>query len=137
MKIAIRQIPQEGLSLRENLDPNVLHLDFKEVIFSQPIEVKAQAARITNVVTVDIELSGKFDVSCSRCLDNVGMDLSRKLKFNYTVTNLEEVINLDEDIRQELILNAPVKPLCSDSCKGLCSVCGKNLNQGGCSCGTT
>jgi len=35
---------------------------------------------------------------------------------------------------QELVLALPAKPLCNPECKGLCALCGANLNQGGCAC---
>ena len=60
-----------------------------------------------------------------------------------TSTSLEchgersRTIDLDQDIREEIILDYPIKPLCRPDCKGLCPRCGKNLNEGGCSCGVT
>jgi len=42
---------------------------------------------------------------------------------------------LDEMIRSEIILNLPMKPLCSPDCRGICPTCGKNLNLGPCECG--
>jgi uncharacterized protein len=43
-------------------------------------------------------------------------------------------IDLTDEIRSELLLRLPLKPLCSDACKGLCPVCGINLNRDKCSC---
>lgn len=43
-------------------------------------------------------------------------------------------INLDEVIEEGLILALPMKPLCSPDCKGLCPVCGCDLNHHHCSC---
>jgi len=37
-------------------------------------------------------------------------------------------------LREHVILSAPMQPLCSDDCAGLCSQCGKNLNEGPCQC---
>lgn len=39
---------------------------------------------------------------------------------------------LDELIREKLLLAIPMKPLCSPDCKGLCPICGHNLNEGPC-----
>ena len=44
------------------------------------------------------------------------------------------VIDLKDDVRQTILLSVPLKLLCSDSCKGLCPTCGKNLNEGSCMC---
>jgi uncharacterized protein len=37
-------------------------------------------------------------------------------------------------LREHVILSAPMQPLCSDDCVGLCPRCGKNLNEGRCQC---
>ena len=37
-------------------------------------------------------------------------------------------------LREHVILSAPMQPLCSDDCLGLCARCGKNLNEGPCQC---
>lgn len=46
-------------------------------------------------------------------------------------------LDLTEIIRQEIILHFPAISVCSNSCKGLCSTCGKNLNDGKCNCTET
>ena len=37
-------------------------------------------------------------------------------------------------MREQFYLALPMKPLCGDDCKGLCPVCGTNLNRGTCDC---
>ncbi len=44
----------------------------------------------------------------------------------------KHMLILDELIREKLLLAIPMKPLCSPDCKGLCPVCGHNLNEGPC-----
>lgn len=46
------------------------------------------------------------------------------------------VVDLNEMVRQEIILHFPFIPVCSNSCKGLCPVCGKNRNRTPCECKT-
>jgi uncharacterized protein len=41
-------------------------------------------------------------------------------------------IDLAEAVREHVLLNLPLRPLCRPDCAGLCPVCGKNLNQGPC-----
>ena len=43
-------------------------------------------------------------------------------------------VDLGEIVLNNIILNLPLKNLCKDDCQGLCPVCGKNLNHGGCDC---
>ena len=46
----------------------------------------------------------------------------------------DNVIDLTEPLRQYLIADEPMKPLCRAECLGLCHVCGSDLNQGACGC---
>ena len=43
-------------------------------------------------------------------------------------------LDIDGLINNEILLNWPMKVLCNESCKGICKVCGKNLNEGDCGC---
>jgi uncharacterized protein len=45
-----------------------------------------------------------------------------------------KVIDLDPILREQVVLALPGYPVCQEGCKGLCSVCGKNLNDGDCGC---
>ena len=45
-----------------------------------------------------------------------------------------KVIDLDPVVREQVLLALPGYPVCSDACKGLCSVCGANLNERDCGC---
>ena len=49
-------------------------------------------------------------------------------------TDTEEFIDLSSVIHDLVLLEEPIKSLCKKSCKGLCSACGKNLNETTCTC---
>ena len=53
-----------------------------------------------------------------------------------TITLTEPVVELGEILRDQVLLALPGKQVCSDACAGLCSGCGKNLNEGPCQCGS-
>jgi uncharacterized protein len=44
------------------------------------------------------------------------------------------ILDVDKLVSDEIVVALPTKVLCKDDCKGLCPVCGKNLNYGSCSC---
>lgn len=52
--------------------------------------------------------------------------------FKFTIEN--NVIDISGSVRENIILNLPIKPLCKDDCKGICPICGKNLNKESCNC---
>ena len=152
MKIDINKIPLEGLTLEEKVSPSALDLETDTVKLSGPIKIRAEVSRVTNAVTVGLSLSGSILLSCSRCLKEFNVALKKIPRLNYQVDKSEPIIDLDQDIREEIILDYPIKPLCNPDCKGLCPKCGKNLNpervdppihlkegsnEGGCSCAIT
>ena len=153
MKIDINKIPLEGLTLEEEVNPSGLDLETDIVKFLEPIKIRAEVSKITNAVTVNLSLSGSMHLNCSRCLREFNVALKKILRLNYQVNKSEPIIDtstslechgersrtidLDQDIREEIILDYLIKPLCNPDCKGLCPKCGKNLNEGGCSCAIT
>ncbi len=137
MIIEIRKVSFEGLALSEEIDPKELDLDTDLVKFRAPIKVEAGVSLITNALTVNFAISAVMQINCGRCLNEFETVVKKNIGLNYQVGKSMQVIDLNPDIRQEIILEYPIKPLCSVNCKGLCSRCGKNLNEGGCSCGST
>ncbi|MFH1441078.1 MAG: DUF177 domain-containing protein [Candidatus Omnitrophota bacterium] len=137
MKIRVSQILLEGLELSEEVSPKEWDLETEEIKFFTPVKVTAEVYRIVNVVSMDVNVTGQFSVKCSRCLDEVKCNIDKKLKLNYQVASKDQIIDIDPDIREEIILEYPLKPLCRPDCKGLCHKCGKSLNEGGCNCAIT
>ncbi len=120
--------------MREEALASQLDLETDIIKFHGPLSIEAEVSRITNAVTVNLALRGLGYVRCSRCLDEFEIDFRKNLRLNYPVEKSDTTLDLDPDIREEIILDYPIKPLCSPGCKGLCSRCGKNLNEGSCNC---
>jgi uncharacterized protein len=137
VKININQIPLEGLIIEEEITPAALDLETDTIKLHRPVKIKGEVLKITNAVTVKLALDTKLYMHCSRCLSEFEVDLKKNLQLGYPFDNLDQVIELGQDIREEIILDYPIKALCSPNCKGLCPKCGKNLNEGGCTCATT
>ncbi|MCM1182742.1 MAG: DUF177 domain-containing protein [Roseburia sp.] len=119
---------------------------------SFPIKEKQPVAlRLSNIAQGKALVEGSMGLTvtlaCDRCLEDV--DYTFDLSFAFEVASpdnaeaaTEDVpefmegyhFNVDELIKNEILLNWPEKILCRDSCKGICKVCGKNLNDGDCGC---
>ena len=134
MKINIDQIPQQGLIFEEEVSPASLELDTEIARLLGPIQIKAEISKITNAVIADLDLSAGLSLVCSRCLNEFSADFKKQLKLHYSVDKGQREIDLDPEIRGDIILEYPIKPLCKPDCRGLCPKCGKNLNQEKCSC---
>ncbi len=137
MKIDSRKIPAEGLTLTEEFSPAELDLDTEVIKLSGPIKAKAVISKSYDAISVALTLNAPMLIYCSRCLEEINSGFNKEFALHYAVDKLEPVIDLDPDIREEIILSYPINPLCDDDCKGLCPKCGHNLNKGGCNCGST
>ncbi len=107
-----------------------------------------------NVLTLTGNFKSKVELPCSRCLDSFTLclegDIQEKFKEDSLIEEEDEGIfseeklpeevlngeafNLDDILRENLILALPLKPLCFQECRGLCPVCGENLNVNTCDC---
>ncbi len=105
-------------------------------------------------VLITGRVSGDVSLNCSRCLTpfshwiettfeaNCEIRTIRRIAEGLPVEEGEEVTaifdgetaDIAELCRQAFILNIPMRPLCSDDCKGLCPMCGANRNEGLCHC---
>jgi len=137
VKIDVNKIPSEGLVLEENIPASELDLETDIFKFRGPLHVRAKVSKITNAVTAELNLDAVMYAECGRCLNSFDIAVEKDLKFNYHVDKSQQFIDFNPDIREEIIMGYPINPLCNPDCKGLCPKCGKNLNEGGCSCAIT
>ncbi|MDP2921518.1 MAG: DUF177 domain-containing protein [Candidatus Omnitrophota bacterium] len=135
MKIFVDKIPEGGLELSEKIEPGSLLLEDQTVIsFLNPIDVKADVTKTSGEIFVDISVESPVEYTCVKCLSR--FDGIFRKKFNVIrEVKPAEVVELDDEIRQEIILDYPMKVICKPDCKGLCPNCGQNLNAGECECG--
>lgn len=131
MKIRVNDIPKDGVELTESHDAGALDLSRDDLRFVLPIAITAFVTRDKDEVYARILTKGKLEITCARCLSPYRIDLKKDFDLSYEVKG-KTTLDLSEDIRQEIILEYPLKPLCKQDCKGLCLVCGKNLNEGSC-----
>jgi len=137
VKININQVPQDGLYLAEEANPAELDLETDLIKFRTLLKLKAHVWRITNVLTLELNISAVLFSYCSRCLDEFEWEFNKDLQLSYPLESRDTFIDLSDTVREEVILDYPIKPLCRKNCKGLCVKCGKNKNEGGCNCGST
>ncbi len=137
MKISINQVPVEGLFLEEEIKPVELDLETELIKFRSNLLVRARVSRVINALIVELNMSAVLYAPCSRCLEEFEWQFSKDAQLSFALDSGATFIDLNPDIREEVMLDYPMKPLCNQNCKGLCLKCGKNKNQGGCNCGST
>jgi len=135
MKIHVAEIPEEGLKLTEKIDFHEPSLDVsaQSGIFLKSVDVTADIKKSHRDVFVDVALEGPCEYTCARCLSKFQGVFKKRFNVNYEV-DPDGIVEVDEDIRQEIILDYPMKVLCRSDCKGLCPNCGQNLNVAKCEC---
>ena len=101
-----------------------------------------------------ITLEGRtvLAIPCDRCLREVAYELllQTEREIDFSLSEKERAAELDETdfitgydldvdafVCEEILLGFPMKVLCQEDCKGICKVCGANLNEGECGCDRT
>jgi uncharacterized protein len=147
MKIIVSEIPVEGLDI-----------ELRETIKSDASSFPARAQMKIKKVGAEVVISGTIEadleLQCSRCLKDFRSMLTIPVNVVYNPVEIlkgedKHELKLDELdmgfysgneldlldlIKEQIILNLSMKPLCSKSCKGICLKCGTDLNANSCSC---
>ncbi len=148
-------------SVGNSLTVDAVLSDLNEVFFGEEITVISKGSFKINITCIAkdiVELDCNPVIgtvrSCSRCLSEVEgeYELSIKRKVNVALnkvyiddssetddTSYIEDCNLDVDrlVLDELFTILPSSVLCKEDCKGICKVCGTNLNKSTCDCDQT
>lgn len=150
-------ITREELALRRiSIDHTYAQLDLSkgELALCGPVRIVGGA----ELAGEDIRIHGRVDTcvrfACDRCTDQVEIPVSQDFDVVYRpvseIANGEEVeipagelevgfydgggVELDDVIREQVLLALPMKVVCRPDCQGLCPVCGANRNLEPCGC---
>ena len=114
---------------------------------TEPVHAVGQVRNTAGVLIMTGELTTRLHGSCDRCAKPVEQDFAVTLEA-VLVTELEnedyddpwtfelvgDQADLDDILTTAVVLNMDSKMVCDEDCKGLCSKCGADLNNGPCSC---
>ena len=162
MFISLQVLVQKEINFREAYPPETMDLgpDMRQ---SAPLLTSGRATLIeerhgSKGVILDIRVQGELatsvETACARCLEPVSREVARPFELLYrprgvdagreeiSVTQAEaeigyyvgEGVELADILREQILLEVPMKVVCREECKGLCPSCGHNLNQGACHC---
>ena len=163
MFIEIRELELHPVEFQKEFSPGVI--DFGADLRQRtPLRSSGRAQLVEEhhgkrQVIKDIRLNGRvitsIELACARCLEPVVQDVDRTFDLLYrplgsdagkeemSVTAVDAEIGyyqgngleLDDALREQVILALPLRALCREDCRGLCPQCGTNLNAEQCSCG--
>jgi uncharacterized protein len=157
MIIALKDLAIQPIIISEVLGPGVVDLrsgDFKQ---TGPLLVEAVASLVSEEVRVKGTLEVEVETGCSRCLEPMKIPVKKSFDLFYRSHKSVGPIRQDEEIelkspdldigfyvgagmefndtlREQILIELPMKPICQLGCQGLCPHCGANRNIAPCGC---
>lgn len=127
-----REFPFEFPSI--HLEPD---LDLTNLVGS------AKATRTAQGLLMQVKFQANVSAECVRCLTGFSLPLEIDFTDLYAFSQnsvTESVLLLPDNgkvdlgpvVREEMLLAIPISPICDPNCKGLCPICGENLNESNC-----
>lgn len=129
-----------------------------ECEFTSPISTRLRATRIRELVEIEGVVQTAMRLTCGRCLAPFIYPVKVEFALTYTgdrpgdsetieaearemdageaglIYFQGEEIDLTVGVQEQVILSFPLRPLCRETCRGLCARCGADLNQERCRC---
>jgi len=161
MKINVSELKKKPVELEFDVSPDELHLAAEGFTFPESVTGCVTFQMVGSRVLANGHLETRIEARCGRCLATVGQPIrayvveltfekrptaaeneESRLAKEWEAESLEtdyydeEVLDPTEPFRQLLLLELPHYPLCKADCRGLCTTCGQDLNQGDCGCST-
>jgi uncharacterized protein len=157
LKINVFLIPEEGQSFvfsEGNAWFKECLKDSEDTDFTlDKVDVDYLVTKTSGTVFIKGSFSAQIDICCSRCLENTKLSIGSDFAYTLVPAKAEtredlelkpeeleisyyqgDFIDLGPIICEQIILQMPIKALCSEECKGLCPQCGANLNASSCNC---
>ncbi len=110
-----------------------------------PIKVHGNVTNTGGLVELTYTADFKYSKPCDRCLTDTQKTVKKKFVHTLALSAENEesddivvvtgyTLDLFSLVRDDILLELPIKHLCSETCLGLCPQCGQNLNEGSCNC---
>jgi len=154
VRITLEELKLHRIVVSKTYAPGAL--DYHGVEFRQtaPLKVDAVAELVGSEISIRGRLATRLEARCDRCLGPVDIPVEQNFDLFYrpvaTIAHEEEVelpedelgigffsgdgIELADVVTEQVILAVPMKVICRADCRGLCPVCGANLNNAKCDC---
>ena len=153
--VDLKDLAQDKLSFSATFEPGLI--DFgPDMRQGAPLDWSATAERAGAEIRINGTLTTTIECSCSRCLEPARIEINKPFDLFFRERD-EEMFDEDQEVeleeedtrtafftgtklaiadilREQVLLALPMKVLCKVDCKGLCPVCGINLNTGACNC---
>jgi uncharacterized protein len=156
MRIDLEKLDETGGKFSRTYKIDDLTFDEHDLTLVEPVTVEGRIRREGLEVELRGHLRAKAAIGCGRCLKSVELPIELDFTERFTPAvswkdeeqhELSEAdldlsafdgegIELDDLVKEEIMLAMPGHTLCSEECKGLCPNCGIDFNAGTCDCAT-
>jgi uncharacterized protein len=144
---AAELLRRPGTERRVDLESTVAELGIDDPRFDADaaVDIALRLESLTDGIVVDGRLAVPWADSCRRCLAPASGDVVCEVheRYQQVITDPDafEIVGDQIDLRrmvsENILLEAPLAPLCRPDCAGLCPTCGTDLNVASCDCVTT
>lgn len=154
MQIDIERLTEESQAFAHTFAPAELSLEDERARLLQPAQVTGRLSRKRQRVHAQGTIATEVEVFCDRCLVPLAIPVKTDFDVSYDPAGTDEAsdnaelqaedlatsvyagqsLDLDELVREQVLLSLPMRSLCRADCKGLCPQCAGNLNQQQCAC---
>ena len=137
----------EGINEFEQIVPSENYTLPESEFYPHSLDLKIFVDRLEDLFRFKISVSTKSVFSCDRCLENYISDFDETIEQLYQLGHSEldsdemeylpensRDIDISKTIQELFMLNRPIQLLCKANCKGLCVICGVDLNKRSCNC---
>ncbi|MGI8992445.1 MAG: YceD family protein [Bryobacteraceae bacterium] len=158
MLLSVKEMEVKKIRFDEVFKPGQIDFADSEVRQVTPLHASGQAELLPNT-DGEVRIQGRIEVTmeaeCDRCLTGLAtfpVDARFDLFYepNSAVAGLEEIaidegeaeigfyqgagLELEDILREQVLLLLPMQRVCGGDCKGICPICGKNRNETVCHC---
>ncbi|MET0622625.1 MAG: DUF177 domain-containing protein [Pyrinomonadaceae bacterium] len=156
MRIEVENLTAEATPFEHTYRPDDIDLEEEAASVVSDAAVRGVATRKGDEVRLRGEIRTEVELLCDRCAAPERKPLAVEFDTSFIPQAVEAVkaenvelqaedlilsayegdaVDLDELVREQILLALPSRHLCREDCKGLCQKCGADLNAGDCSCG--
>jgi uncharacterized protein len=156
MRIELENLEGGKSDFAHVYQPDDLNPVDERISLTQPATVSGKVRLADNEVFVNGHVETRAQVECDRCLQPVKLPVNADFALEYItgseyessgVVELTEAemsvsvfdgqaIDVDEIVKEQIVLAVPTRMLCREDCKGICPECGADRNKGDCNCTT-
>lgn len=146
IRFNLARLLEEPLGSRIRFDIDEAQQRLGEDLFVEFVRGTIEFTRTTRGIFGEGQLHSQVQLECARCLETFSQPIDFHLESQFGLPPIKPqgggifpigvkgILDLTDALREQILLDLPMRPLCRPDCRGLCIECGSNLNEEPCDC---